>query len=159
MGLYTYLKGFPIWRIEICLFSPRSLGKIPILTHIFQMGWFNHQADSPNISSLPSLKLTFSHLKMDKLGILGFPFGAHPKISGANSLVPLEGLSTYEGFPNFFIVTCFRISTWWPGQAGRGHRWGRDPVVDGVGGVSGGSPFLTTTKKCVEKDVWFEGLV
>ena len=25
------------------LFSPRSLGKIPILTNIFQMGWFNHQ--------------------------------------------------------------------------------------------------------------------
>ena len=23
--------------------SPRSLGKIPILTQIFQMGWFNHQ--------------------------------------------------------------------------------------------------------------------
>ena len=21
------------------------LGKIPILTHIFQMGWFNHQLD------------------------------------------------------------------------------------------------------------------
>ena len=26
-----------------CLFSPRKLGKIPILTHIFQRGWFNHQ--------------------------------------------------------------------------------------------------------------------
>ena len=25
------------------LFSPRKLGKIPILTHIFQMGRFNHQ--------------------------------------------------------------------------------------------------------------------
>ena len=25
------------------LFSPRSLGKISILTHIFRMGWFNHQ--------------------------------------------------------------------------------------------------------------------
>ena len=24
-------------------FSPRKLGKIPILTSIFQMGWFNHQ--------------------------------------------------------------------------------------------------------------------
>ena len=22
------------------------LGKIPILTHIFQMGWFNHQLDT-----------------------------------------------------------------------------------------------------------------
>ncbi len=27
------------------LFSPRKLGKIPILTHIFQTGWFNHQPD------------------------------------------------------------------------------------------------------------------
>ena len=27
-------------------FSPRSLGKIPILTHIFQMGWFNHQLEN-----------------------------------------------------------------------------------------------------------------
>ena len=25
------------------LFSPRNLGKIPILTHIFQMGLFNYQ--------------------------------------------------------------------------------------------------------------------
>ena len=25
------------------LFSPRKLGKIPILTNIFEMGWFNHQ--------------------------------------------------------------------------------------------------------------------
>ena len=25
------------------LFSPRELGKIPISTSIFQMGWFNHQ--------------------------------------------------------------------------------------------------------------------
>ena len=25
------------------LFSPWKLGKIPILTNIFQMGWFNHQ--------------------------------------------------------------------------------------------------------------------
>ena len=26
-------------------FSPRKLGKIPILTHIVQMGWFNHQPE------------------------------------------------------------------------------------------------------------------
>ena len=26
-------------------FSPRTLGKIPILINIFQMGWFNHQPD------------------------------------------------------------------------------------------------------------------
>ena len=25
------------------LCSPRKLGKIPIVTHIFQRGWFNHQ--------------------------------------------------------------------------------------------------------------------
>ena len=28
---------------NICLFSPRKLGKIPVLTNIFQLGWFNHQ--------------------------------------------------------------------------------------------------------------------
>ena len=27
------------------LFSPRTEGKIPILTHIFRMGWFNHQPE------------------------------------------------------------------------------------------------------------------
>ena len=27
------------------LFSPQKLGKIPILTNIFQRGWFNHQLD------------------------------------------------------------------------------------------------------------------
>ena len=27
------------------LFSPRKLGKIPNLTNIFQMGWFNHQLE------------------------------------------------------------------------------------------------------------------
>ena len=27
-------------------FSPRKLGKIPILTNIFHMGWFNHQLDT-----------------------------------------------------------------------------------------------------------------
>ena len=29
---------------NICYFHP-YLGKIPILTNIFQMGWFNHQLD------------------------------------------------------------------------------------------------------------------
>ena len=29
---------------KYCLFSPRSLGKIPIVTKIFEMGW-NHQLD------------------------------------------------------------------------------------------------------------------
>ena len=31
------------WQLKYFLFSPRTLGKIPILIHIFQMGWFNHQ--------------------------------------------------------------------------------------------------------------------
>ncbi len=30
------------WQLKYFLFSPRKLGKIPILTNIFQMGW-NHQ--------------------------------------------------------------------------------------------------------------------
>ena len=31
------------WQLKYFLFSPLKLGKIPILTNIFQMGWFNHQ--------------------------------------------------------------------------------------------------------------------
>ena len=31
---------------NIFLFSPRNLGKISNLTHIVQMGWFNHQPES-----------------------------------------------------------------------------------------------------------------
>ena len=27
------------------LFSPRTLGKIPILSHMFQLGWFNHHLE------------------------------------------------------------------------------------------------------------------
>ena len=30
------------WQLKYFLFSPRKLGKIPILTNMFQMGW-NHQ--------------------------------------------------------------------------------------------------------------------
>ena len=32
------------WQLKYFLFSPRNLGKIPILTNIFQMGW-NHQPE------------------------------------------------------------------------------------------------------------------
>ena len=32
------------WQLNYYLFSPRKLGKITILTNIFQMGW-NHQLD------------------------------------------------------------------------------------------------------------------
>ena len=28
-------------------FHPETWGKIPILTNIFQMGWFNHQPENP----------------------------------------------------------------------------------------------------------------
>ena len=31
------------WFRSYFSFSPRSLGKVSNLTHIFQMGWFNHQ--------------------------------------------------------------------------------------------------------------------
>ena len=34
---------FLVGGFKHVLFSPRTLGKIPNLTHIFQMGWFNHQ--------------------------------------------------------------------------------------------------------------------
>ena len=36
----VYLGG---GNSNICLFSPRTLGKIPMLTNMFQVGWFNHQ--------------------------------------------------------------------------------------------------------------------
>ena len=31
------------WQLKDCLCAFRKLGKIPILTNIFQRGWFNHQ--------------------------------------------------------------------------------------------------------------------
>ena len=31
------------WQLKYVLFSPRKLGQWSNLTHIFQMGWFNHQ--------------------------------------------------------------------------------------------------------------------
>ena len=31
------------WQLKYVLFSPRNLGKIPILNHIVQRGWFNDQ--------------------------------------------------------------------------------------------------------------------
>ena len=42
------------WQLKYVLFPPRSLGKIPILTNIFQLGW-NHQLvnDSGQSSSRP----------------------------------------------------------------------------------------------------------
>ena len=36
----TLGRGFKYY-----LFSPRKLGKISNLTHIFRMGWFNHQLE------------------------------------------------------------------------------------------------------------------
>ena len=41
--IVIYITGW--WQLKHFLFSPRTLGKIPILTHIFQMSWFNHQPD------------------------------------------------------------------------------------------------------------------
>ena len=38
-----------------CIFTP-NLGKIPILTHIFQMGWFNHQPVRRQLDSLGAPK-------------------------------------------------------------------------------------------------------
>ena len=33
------------WWFHICFYVHPYLGKIPILTHMFQMGWFNHRPD------------------------------------------------------------------------------------------------------------------
>ena len=33
------------WRFQIIFYFHPYLGKIPILTNIFQTGWFNHQPD------------------------------------------------------------------------------------------------------------------
>ena len=52
------------------LFSSRKLGKIPILTHIFQLGWFNHQLEKTTLSEI----LTFRHLKPWMVGRFDPPF-------------------------------------------------------------------------------------
>ena len=45
----SFEKAMPLdqanWWFQICLFSSRTLGKIPIFTHIFRMGW-KHQLAS-----------------------------------------------------------------------------------------------------------------
>ena len=46
---FPYLKGHHCFKY--LLFSLRSLGKIPILTHILQMGW-NHQLETMEIYPL-----------------------------------------------------------------------------------------------------------
>ena len=45
------------WWIDICLFSPLFREDEPILTNIFQMGWFNHQPDSDIIWDIHSGKI------------------------------------------------------------------------------------------------------
>ena len=35
------------WWFQICFTFTPFLGKSPILTNVFQMGWFNHQLDYP----------------------------------------------------------------------------------------------------------------
>ncbi len=44
MHRYAFKSGWLGGGFKYFLFSPRKLGKIPILTNIFQMGW-NHQPD------------------------------------------------------------------------------------------------------------------
>ena len=47
----VYLEGKPLsggrifasWWFQIFFIFPPTWEKIPILTHIFQVGWFNHQ--------------------------------------------------------------------------------------------------------------------
>ena len=47
------------WQLKYVLFSPRSLGKWSILTHIFQMGGFNHQLGFLLSSQLVSITSTW----------------------------------------------------------------------------------------------------
>ena len=45
-GILPFTVLIHIWVVATQIFlefSPRTLGKISNLTHIFQMGWFNHQ--------------------------------------------------------------------------------------------------------------------
>ena len=48
--VYVHDGGF-----KYVFFSPRNLGKIPMLTNIFQMGW-NHQPDFHDVFSPPKLE-------------------------------------------------------------------------------------------------------
>ena len=42
---YLWIIKTRWWQLNYFLFSPWKLGKIPSLTKIFQMGWFNHQLE------------------------------------------------------------------------------------------------------------------
>ena len=62
-------------------FSPQNLGKIPILTNIFQMGW-NHQLDLDGFwwfcqEELDGFSISFPYVVMDKLLLctIGFRCG------------------------------------------------------------------------------------
>ena len=43
---YKNILYIPRWWFQIFFIFTLYLGKIPILTHIFQRGWFNHQLDT-----------------------------------------------------------------------------------------------------------------
>ena len=47
----TWCKTGWWFQIFLVLFSPQELGKIPIVTNIVQLGWFNHQLDKDYQSS------------------------------------------------------------------------------------------------------------
>ena len=52
-------KKIPSWWFQTCFIFYPYLGKIPILTNIFQMGW-NHQVDTVDSGKFPRCSLKFS---------------------------------------------------------------------------------------------------
>ena len=60
------------WQLKYVLFSPRKLGKIPILTNIFQMGWFNHQPERFGGKKTCSVKKHMKRVGIHKFFDLGF---------------------------------------------------------------------------------------
>ena len=41
--IISFLRGLYRWWFQIFVYFHPYLGKIPVLTNIFQLGWFNHQ--------------------------------------------------------------------------------------------------------------------
>ncbi len=98
LGPWYWCTWYEVTRIHIYLgggskyflFSPRKLGKIPILTNIFQRGW-NHQLDTYKCTWIFRNKASYS---FNKSIFKHFQYGCfHPKIG-----VPPNGWFTMQNW-------------------------------------------------------------
>ena len=101
---------------NIFLFSPRKLGKIPILTHIFQMDWNQPPTSLPFLEcGNPSSRWYLFRVLENQVPSY-IPPGVFPLSSGCQDPVGSEILGP-ERWPMQPGVTC-----WWVGFPG-GERW------------------------------------